>query len=105
MNVENLFKIEDILKNHGDVYEHVAPFVGAVDVDTLLGGIIEEESDFRLKTYTGNVIIVWCTDGDDRFILWKKIYKSVECHGDEVVKVFFFHTLANEPIIVIPVDF
>lgn len=105
MNVKNLFKIEEVLELSGNKYYHVSPFVGAVDVDIMLGGIKEDESDFRLKSWNGNAIIVYCKDEVDRENLWQVIYRCVECRGDEKVKVWFFTNLKNMPIMIIPVEF
>lgn len=105
MNVKNLFKIEQVLELSGNKYYHVSPFVGAVDVDVMLGGIKEDKSDNLLKKWTGNAIIVWCKDEADREKLWKVIYRCVECHGDKYVKVWFYTTSENIPIMIIPVEF
>lgn len=105
MNVQNLFKIEDILKSNDVVYDHVSPFIGAEEVDTLIGGIKEENSDNYLRKYTGNVIIVWCEDELERENLWQQIYRGVECKRDETVRVWFYTSLADEPIMVIPIEF
>lgn len=77
MNVKNLFKIEEVLELSGNKYYHVSPFVGTVDVDIMLGGIKENESDNRLKNWNGNAIIVWCKDEIDRENLWKVICRTV----------------------------
>ena len=66
MNVKNLFKIEEVLELSGNKYFHISPFVGAVDVDIMLGGIKEDKSDNCLRNWTGNAIIVWCKDEEDR---------------------------------------
>ena len=105
MNVKNLFKIEEVLELSGNKYYHVSPFVGAVDVDIMLGGIKEDKSDNHLKKWNGNAIIVWCKDEIDRNNLWKVICRCVECKGDEYVKVWFYTNLKDMPIMIIPVEF
>lgn len=105
MNVKNLFKIEQVLELSSNKYFHVSPFVGAVDVDIMLGGIKEDKSDNRLRNWTGNAIIIWCKNETDRENLWNVIYRCVEVKGDERVKVWFYTTLANKPIMVIPIEF
>lgn len=105
MNVKNLFKIEQALELSSNKCFHVSPFVGAVDVDIMLGGIKENKSDNRLRNWTGNAIIVWCKDEKDRENLFKVIYRCVEVKGDEYVKVWFYTTLANKPIMIIPIEF
>lgn len=105
MNVKNLFKIEQSLELSGNKYYHVSPFVGSVDVDIMLGGIKEDKSNNFLKKWIGNVIIVWCKEEKDRENLWKTIARCVEVKGDERVKVWFCTTLANKPIMIIPVEF
>lgn len=105
MSVKNLFKIEQSLELSGNKYFHVSPFVGCVDVDIMLGGIKEDKSDNLLSKWNGNVIIVWCKDETDRENLWKTIARCVEVKGDERVKVWFYTTLANEPIMVFPIEF
>ena len=105
MNVKNLFKIEEVLELSGNKYYHISPFIGAVDVDIILGGIKEDKSDNRLKNWNGNAIIVWCKDEIDRENLWKVICRCVECKGDECVKVWFYTNLEDMPIMIIPVEF
>ena len=105
MNVKNLFKIEEVLEMSGNKYYHISPFVGAVDVDIMLGGIKEDKSDNRLKNWNGNAIIVWCKDEIDRENLWQVIYRCVECKGNESVKVWFYTNLKDMPIMIIPVEF
>ena len=105
MNVKNLFKIEEVLELSGNKYYHVSPFVGAVDVDIMLGGIKDEKSDNHLTKWNGNAIIVWCKDEIDRENLWQVIYRCVECKGDECVKVWFYTNLKDMPIMIIPVEF
>lgn len=105
MNVKNLFKIEQTLELYGNKYYHISPFVGAVDVDIMLGGIKEDKSDNRLRKWNGNAIIVWCKDEKDRENLWKKICRCVEVKGDEYVKVWFYTNLKDKPIIIIPIEF
>lgn len=101
MNVKNLFKIEEVLELSGNKYFHMSPFVGAVDVDIILGGIKEDKNDNRLKNWTGNAIIVWCKDEIDREKLWQVIYRCVEC----TLKVWFYTNLENMPILIIPIEF
>ncbi len=105
MNVKNLFKIEETLELSGNKYYHISPFVGAVDVDIMLGGIKEEKSDNRLRKWNGNAIIVWCKDEKDRENLWKVICRCVEVKGDECVKVWFYTNLKDKPIMIIPIEF
>lgn len=105
MNVKNLFKIEEVLELSGNKYYHVSPFVGAVDVDIMLGGIKDDKSDNHLTKWNGNAIIVWCKDEIDRENLWQVIYRCVECKGDENVKVWFYTNLKDMPIMIIPVEF
>ena len=105
MNVKNLFKIEEVLELSGNKYFHISPFVGAVDVDIMLGGIKEDKSDNRLRKWNGNAIIIWCKDEKDRENLWKIICRSVETKGDECVKVWFYTNLKDMPIIIIPIEF
>lgn len=105
MNVKNLFKIEEVLEISSNKYFHVSPFVGAVDVDIMLGGIKEDKSDNRLRNWNGNAIIVWCKDEKDRENLWKTIGRSVEVKGDECVKVWYYTNLKDMPIMIIPIEF
>lgn len=105
MNVKNLFKIEEILEYSGFKYWHTSPFVGSVDVDILLGGIKEQESDNLLSKWKGNAIIVWCDDNVSRENLWQAIYRAVEIKGDESLKVWFYTSKKDEPIMIIPVEF
>ena len=105
MNVKNLFKIEEMLEFSGNEYYHVSPFVGSVDVDIILGGIKEDKSDNRLRNWTGNAIIVWFKNEEDRENLWKVICRCVEVKGDECVKVWFYTTLEDMPIMIIPIEF
>lgn len=105
MNVKNLFKIEEVLELSDNKYYHISPFVGAVDVDIMLGGIKEDKSDNRLRKWNGNAIIVWCKDEKDRENLWKVICRCVEVKGDECVKVWFYTNLKDMPIMIIPIEF
>lgn len=105
MNVKNLFKIEETLELSGNMYYHVSPFVGSVDVDIILGGIKEDKSDNRLRKWNGNAIIVFCEDEKDRENLWKVICRRVEVKGDECVKVWFYTNLKDKPIMIIPIEF
>lgn len=105
MNVKNLFKIEETLELSGNKYYHISPFVGSVDVDIMLGGIKEDKSDNHLRNWTGNAIIVWCKDEEDREKLWKVICRCVEVKGDEYVKVWFYTNLKDMPIMIIPIEF
>lgn len=105
MNVKNLFKIEEVLELSENKYYHISPFVGSVDVDIMLGGIKEGKSDNRLRNWTGNAIIVWCKDEEDREKLWKTIGRCVEVKGDECVKVWYYTNLKNMPIMIIPIEF
>lgn len=105
MSVKNLFKIEQSLELSRNKYFHVSPFVGSVDVDIMLGGIKEDKSDNLLRKWNGNVIIVWCKDETDRENLWKTIARCVEVKGDERVKVWFYTSRKDEPIMIIPIEF
>lgn len=105
MNVKNLFKIEEVLELSVNKYLHISPFVGSVDVDIMLGGIKEDKSDNRLRKWTGNAIIVWCIDEEDREKLWKVICRCVEVKGDECVKVWYYTNLKDMPIMIIPIEF
>ena len=105
MKVKNLFKIEEILQYSNLKYWHVSPFVGSVDVDILLGGIKEQEGDNLLSKWKGNAIIVWCDDNVSRENLWQSIYRAVDIKGDESLKVWFYTSKKDEPIIIIPIDF
>lgn len=105
MNVKNLFRIEETLELSGNKYFHVSPFVGSVDVDIMLGGIKEDKSDNHLKNWTGNAIIVWCKDEEDREKLWKAICRCVEVKDDECVKVWYYTNLKDMPIMIIPIEF
>lgn len=105
MNVKNLFKIEELLECMADNYCHVNQFIGAQDVDTLLGGIKEEESDNLLKKWNGSAIIIWFKDKVERENLWQLIYRAVEIKGDESLKVWFYTSKKDEPIMIIPVEF
>ena len=105
MNVKNLFKIEEVLELSENKYFHISPFVGSVDVDIMLGGIKEDKSDNHLRNWTGNAIIVWCKDEEDREKLWKVICRCVEVKGDECVKVWYYTNLKDMPIMIIPIEF
>ena len=105
MNVKNLFKIEELLECMADKYCHVNKFIGAQDVDLLLGGIKEEESDNLLKKWNGSAIIIWFNDNVERENLWQSIYRAVEIKGDESLKVWFYTSKKDEPIMIIPVEF
>lgn len=105
MNVKNLFKIEELLHSWADKYCHVNQFIGAVDVDTLLGGIKENESDNLLKKWKGTAIIIWFNNVVERENLWQKIYRAVEIKGNESLKVWFYTSKKDEPIMIIPIEF
>lgn len=105
MSVKNLFKIEEILKCMADNYCHVNKFIGAKDVDTLLGGIKEDESDNQLKKWNGSAIIIWFNNVIERGELWQYIYRTVDIKGDESLKVWFYTSKKDEPIMIIPVEF
>lgn len=105
MNVKNLFKIEELLECMADNYCHVNEFIGHHDVDSLLGGIKENESANLLKKWNGSAIIIWCNDVDEREILFQKIFRVVDLKEDESFTVWFFTSLKDEPIMIIPVEF
>ena len=105
MSVKNLFKIEEILERMAENYCHVNQFVGAQDVDTLLGGIKEDESDNLLKKWNGSAIIIWFNDVIERGNLWECIYRAVNIKGDESLKVWFYTSKKDEPIMIIPIEF
>lgn len=105
MNVKNLFRIEELLECMAGNYCHVNKFIGAQDVDTLLGGIKEEESNNRLKKWNGSAIIIWFTDEVERENLWQLIYRAVEIKGNQSLKVWFCTSKKDEPIMIIPMEF
>lgn len=105
MNVKNLFRIEELLECMADNYCHINKFIGAKDVDTLLGGIKEEESDNLLKKWNGSAIIIWFNDVVERENLWQYIYRGVDIKGDETLKVWFYTSRKDEPIMIIPIEF
>lgn len=105
MNVKNLFKIEELLECMADNYCHVNKFIGAQDVDTLLGGIKEDKSDNLLKKWNGSAIIIWFNDKVERENLWKLIYRAVDIKEDESLKVWFYTSKKDEPIMIIPIEF
>lgn len=102
MTLENLFIIEDVLASNCATYMHVNPFIGSTDVEVLIGGILG--GDNILKEYVGRAIIVWNEDELDREDLYKKIFRSVQCKGNEKVRIWFYVTSINTPIMVIPID-
>lgn len=105
MNVKNLFRIEELLECMANNYCHVNQFIGAQDVDTLLGGIKEEESDNLLKKWKGSAIIIWCNSVEERENLWTMIYRSVEIKGNEKLRVWFYTSKKDEYIMIIPMEF
>lgn len=105
MNVKNLFVIEELLECMADNYCHVKQFIGENDVDTLLGGIKEDESDNLLKKWKGSAIIIWFNSVEERENLWTMIYKSVEIQGNEKLRVWFYTSKKDEYIMIIPMEF
>lgn len=103
MSVKNLFKIEELLECMADNYCHVNQFIGATDVDVLLGGI--KEGDNLLKKWNGSAIIIWFNDKVERENLWTLIYKAVKCEGDENIKTWFYTSKKDEYIMIIPFKF
>ena len=105
MNAKNLFRIEELLECMGGNFCHVNQFIGAKDVDTLLGGIKEEKSDNLLRKWNGSAIIIWFNDEVEREGLWQLIYRAVDIKGDESLKVWFYTSKKDEPIMIIPMEF
>ena len=50
-------------------------------------------------------VIIWFNDKVERENLWQLIYRAVDIKGDESLKVWFYTSKKDEPIMIIPIEF